>query len=514
MTSGSGSVTTDTTAPTLSGVSISSNNESNTLAKDGDDITLTFTASEAISTPVVTFQSGGAAITDGSIVYNNTSGNTWTAVYTADANDTDGAVSYSIAFSDTAGNAGSAVTSGSGSVTTDTTAPTLSNVSIASDNSTSTLAKAGDDVTLTFTASESISTPTVTFASGGSSINGNVTVQNTSGNTWTAVYTADANDTDGAVSYSIAFSDTAGNAGSAVTSGSGSVTTDTTAPTLSNVSIASDNSTSTLAKAGDDVTLTFTASESISTPTVTFASGGSSINGNVTVQNTSGNTWTAVYTADANDTDGAVSYSIAFSDTAGNAGSAVTSGSGSVTTDTTAPTLSNVSIASDNSTSTLAKAGDDITLTFTASEAISTPVVTFQSGGAAITDGSIVYNNTSGNTWTAVYTADANDTDGAVSYSIAFSDTAGNAGSAVTSGSGSVTTDTTAPTLSNVSIASDNSNSTLAKAGDDVTLTFTASERFNTNSDICIRRFLHQWKRYCSEYQWEHLDSGLYSRCK
>ena len=264
-----------------------------------------------------------------------------------------------------------------------------------------------------------------------------------------------------------------------MTSGSGSVTTDTTAPTLSNVSITSDNS-NTLAKAGDDVTLTFTASESISTPTVTFASGGSSINGNVTVQNTSGNTWTAVYTADANDTDGAVSYSIAFSDTAGNAGSAVTSGSGSVTTDTTAPTLSNVSIASDNSTSTLAKAGDDITLTFTASEAISTPVVTFQSGGAAITDGSIVYNNTSGNTWTAVYTADANDTDGAVSYSIAFSDTAGNAGSAVTSGSGSVTTDTTAPTLSNVSIASDNSTSTLAKAGDDVTLTFTASESDST----------------------------------
>ena len=88
--------------------------------------------------------------------------------------------------------------------------------------------------------------------------------------------------------------------------------------------------------------------KSISTPTVTFASGGSSINGNVFVQNTSGNTWTAVYTADANDTDGAVSYSIAFSDTAGNAGSAVTSGSGSVTTDTTAPTLSGVSIASDN----------------------------------------------------------------------------------------------------------------------------------------------------------------------
>ena len=59
-----------------------------------------------------------------------------------------------------------------------------------------------------------------------------------------------------------------------------------------------------------------------------------------------------------------------------------------------------------------------------------------------------LFSNTSGNTWRAVYTANASDTDGAVTYSIAFSDTSGNAGTAVTSGSGSVTTDTTAPTLS------------------------------------------------------------------
>ena len=50
-----------------------------------------------------------------------------------------------------------------------------------------------------------------------------------------------------------------------------------------------------------------------------------------------------------------------------------------------------------------AKANDDVTLTFTASEAIGTPVVTFRSGGDAITDGSVVYSNTSGNTWRAVY---------------------------------------------------------------------------------------------------------------
>ena len=120
----------DNTAPTLSGVIIVSNNATTTLAKAGDDVTLTFTASETIGTPVVTFTSGNAAITDTSITYANT-GNIWTAVYTTNSSDTDGSVAYSIAFSDSAGNAGTAVTSGSGSVTTDTTAPTSQNTVLA-----------------------------------------------------------------------------------------------------------------------------------------------------------------------------------------------------------------------------------------------------------------------------------------------------------------------------------------------------------------------------------------------
>ena len=147
----------DQTAPTLSSVSIASNNSTSTLAAVGDNVTLTFTASETISTPVVTFLSGGAAITDTSVTYVNTSGNIWTAVYTTESNDTTGSVTYSIAFSDSAGNAGTAVTSGTGSVTFDKTVPTLSSVGIASNNSTTTLAKASNVVTLTFTASETVS---------------------------------------------------------------------------------------------------------------------------------------------------------------------------------------------------------------------------------------------------------------------------------------------------------------------------------------------------------------------
>ena len=91
-----------------------------------------------------------------------------------------------------------------------------------------------------------------------------------------------------------------------------------------------------------------------------------------------------------------------FTDAAGNNNTAATQFNW--TYDGTAPTLSSVSIASNNSTSTQAVADDVVTLTFTASEAISTPVVTFQSGGAAITDTSVTYANTSGNTWTAAYT--------------------------------------------------------------------------------------------------------------
>ena len=77
------------------------------LAVSNNVVTLTFTASETISTPVVTFLSGCNAITDTSVTYANTSGNTWTATYTANASDTAGSVTYSIALSDAAGNAGS-----------------------------------------------------------------------------------------------------------------------------------------------------------------------------------------------------------------------------------------------------------------------------------------------------------------------------------------------------------------------------------------------------------------------
>ena len=315
--------------------------------------------------------------------------------------------------------------------------PTLDSVSISSSNSNTGLAKADDIITLTFTASETIQEPVVTFQSGGVDVTNNITYENTSENTWTAKYTAHASDTDGNVTFSIEFVDEVGNAGTPVTSGSGAVTFDNTNSTLSSVGIVSSNSEDNqLAKAGDIITLTFTASETIQEPVVTFKSGGVDVTNNITYENTSENTWTAKYTAHTSDTGGNVTYSIEFADEVGNAGTPVTSGSGTVTFDNINPTLNPVSISSSRSEKSVrskitnaARVGDTITLTFTASETIQTPTVTFRSGGAAVANSPTVSNV--GNDWTVTYDMSSSDTDGYVTFSIEFADEVGNEGTNV-----------------------------------------------------------------------------------
>ncbi|MDA8955143.1 BspA family leucine-rich repeat surface protein, partial [Planktomarina temperata] len=200
----------DGTAPTLSSVSIASINSTNTQAVADDVVTLTFTASETIGTPVVTFKSGGDAITDTSITYAN-SGNVHTAKYTVDTDDTAGSVTYSIAFADTAGNAGTSVTSGTGSVTFDATAPTMAiTASEVSDGGTSN----DGTLSLTFTSSESTSN----FLVGDITVNGGALSSFAgSGTTYTATFTPSAS---GATTIDVAsskFTDAAGNNNTAAT---------------------------------------------------------------------------------------------------------------------------------------------------------------------------------------------------------------------------------------------------------------------------------------------------------
>ncbi|QIZ72379.1 DUF4347 domain-containing protein [Oxynema aestuarii] len=234
----------------------------------------------------------------------------------------------------------SALADGYYTLGSDSSAPTLSSVSIASNNANDTsLAKVGDTVTVTFTASDPLSgTPTVTI--GGQT----ATVTNTTGNTYEATYTLTDSDTEGAQAINIQFSDAGGNTGTATaTTDSSSVSLDKTAPSLSAVSIASNNANDTsTATVGDTVTVTFTASETLSgTPTVTI--GGQT----ATVTNTTGNSYEATYTLADGDSTGALGFNINFTDVVGNTGtSAATTDSSSVTFNATPDSIG---LAFDNS---------------------------------------------------------------------------------------------------------------------------------------------------------------------
>jgi gliding motility-associated-like protein len=316
----------DKLIPTLSTVTIASNNASTTKAKTGDVVTLSFTASEAIGTPVVSIFGNATTVT-------NTSANNWTATYTTQATDANGVVPFNIAFTDLAGNAGTAVTAttNASSVTYDKTAPTLTTVAIVSNNASNQTAKTGNTISLTFTASEAVVLPVVTIA-------GNAVVPTSAGgNSYLATYILTGTETEGAVAFSIAFTDLTGNAGTAVTAStnSSSVIYDKTVPTLSTVTIASNNLTTSKAKSGDLITLNFTASETIATPTVTI--GGTA----VTPTNSGGNNWTATQLVSGTTPEGVLAFNIAFSDLSGNAGTPVTASTNSstVTVDRTAPAV-------------------------------------------------------------------------------------------------------------------------------------------------------------------------------
>jgi gliding motility-associated-like protein len=410
-TTNSSSVVFDRTAPVLSTVTISTNNSNTSLAKQGNTVTLSFTASETINTPVVTI--AGHTVTPG-----NSSGNNWTASYTMTGTDAEGAVSFSIAFADPTGNVGSTVTgsTNSSNVAYDITAPALSSVTIASANSNTIKAKTGDVMTLAFSSNEAIA-PSVTIAGHA------VTAVNTGGNNWAASYTMTGTDAEGTIPFSIAYSDASGNAGTTVTttSNSSSVVFDRTAPSLSPVTIASGNSNAAYAKAGDVVTVNFTGSEPLLSPVMTIATHV------VTPVNITANAWTASYTMTGTDAEGNIPVSVAFTDLAGNSGIAVTgtTDNSKVVYDITKPILSVVSIASNNAISSIATPGNTVTISFTANETVLTPTVT-------LAGHTISANSTGTNTWAAAYTMQLTDPEGTIAYTIAFRDIAGNTGTAVT----------------------------------------------------------------------------------
>ncbi|MBW0161126.1 MAG: T9SS type A sorting domain-containing protein [Sediminibacterium sp. Gen4] len=461
-TNNSSIVIFDKTAPALTTVGILSNNiNSNSHAAIGDTITLNFTAAETIVSPSVLI--AGQAVSS-----TNVSGNNWKATYKTQSGDTEGTVSFQIAYKDVIGNVDTVrnTTTNNTRVRFDKTAPTLTSVTIASNASDPAIAIINSVVTLSFVANEGVLTPTATIA-------GNtVTPTLVSGNSWTASYTIKATDTEGQIPFTINYKDSAGIAGVAVTTttNNSKVVLDKSALVLSMVSIASNNTTDTShATTGDIITIKFKASREINIPTVLLAGN------SVTATNTSGDkiNWQASYTSRVTDTEGVTSIKIDFTDLAGNVGLTAngTLDNTRVIFDKTPPTLSSIGILSSNANTAKAKVGDTIILNIVSGEGIMAPVVTIAGSGASVT-------YISGNNWRASYIIQSTVAEGNIPFSIAYKDSAGLSGTAVTAttNNSAVVLDKTIPILNSVSIISNNANTVRAKVGDTVTLSFTANE--------------------------------------
>jgi hypothetical protein len=140
-----------------------------------------------------------------------------------------------------------------------------------------------------------------------------------------------------------------------------------------------------------------------------------------------------------------------------------------------APVISNVNIESNNANHSLAKVGDTVTLTFKTTEQV-TKLSNFKINGSNPATFTSVG---SGNNWTntATYILEDSDPEGIVNFQINVKNSAGIY---------SITTEATndgssvkllkAPVISNVSLVSDNADTTKAIVGDKVTLTVTTNQ--------------------------------------
>ncbi|MGB5793216.1 beta strand repeat-containing protein, partial [Poseidonibacter sp.] len=194
----------DNIPPTISSISIP-----NSSMKIGDAVTATITVTS--DSDDYTTGSGGITGTIGGFALTSlskTNNTTYTAIFTVTSGGTDIAsgsnIPVSFTLKDSAGNTSTSYTTAisQSADTIDANKPVLSNVSISSNNTSSSKAKVGDVITLTFTSNEALSSnPTVKIAGQ------NASVINTSANNYTATYTMQNSDTEGVIPFTIDFSD-------------------------------------------------------------------------------------------------------------------------------------------------------------------------------------------------------------------------------------------------------------------------------------------------------------------
>ena len=166
------------------------------------------------------------------------------------------------------------------------------------------------------------------------------------------------------------------------------------------------------------------------------------------------------------------------------------------------------SYKSNFSDTTLATVGDQILLEIKSNEAIQEPIITIASNPATVVDNG-------GNNWSASYIMQDSDIDGIIPFEIGIvTDSRGNPNSGVissTTNSSVVEFDNTKPLLNIVRIISNNSDSTWAKIGDSITVTFKSNElltqRSSSMSIESAELTLLSTQKYVAKYLMQSSDA-------
>ena len=307
----------------------------------GDILNITITANENLSSANITLLDATYAMSITGVVAN--------ASVIVNATHADGKVEFNITAFDLAGNSLTVNQTqlDSPNITIDKNVPSVTNLTLYSNNSNSSLARAGDLINITLEASEQIYNATLEI------LNTEINMTE-SNNTAYANISVLQNSPNGPVAFNITAYDIAGNEFNVTQDdASANVIIDTTNPTLSNLTIYSNNSRTDYAMAGHLLNITITANETLKDANITILNSTYVMSINGTVANASVNVY-------QNSTEGVVSFNITAFDLAGNSLTVNQTqlNSSNLTIDQTNLTLSNLTIYSNNHNTSLATFGD------------------------------------------------------------------------------------------------------------------------------------------------------------
>ena len=456
----SSNVTIDNESPMLDNLTIYSNNANTSLATVNNILNITITANETLKNANITIL--------GSTYVMNVSGAVANASVTVDQNSAEGDVLFNITAFDLAGNNFTADQTelDSSNVIIDHSIPSVQYLNVTSNNSDPKIAMEGDTINITLQVSENIENSTLQILN-------NDIVMSVNGDTANATITVMDDSTNGPLEFNITAYDKTGNVFNvtqAIITGE-NVIIDTNDPSLVDLTIYSNNSIPSYAMAGHLLNITITANETLKNANITIL-------GSTYVMNVSGAVANASVNVYSNSAEGDVLFNITAFDLAGNNFTADQTelDSSNVTIDNESPMLDNLTIYSNNANTSLATVNNILNITITANETLKNANITIL--------GDTYGMNVSGVVANASVTVDQNSAEGDVLFNITAFDLAGNNFTADQTelDSSNVIIDHSIPSVQYLNVTSDNSNSSLARAGDLINITLEVSEQIENST--------------------------------